>query len=99
MPTGSVLLGFCTLPVAGITASSSSSEYVLDGCNVLSSTMPGGTFAEYNLGGSAVHEIGHWNGLLHPFQDNTCSEYDYGDYVADTPQEETATSELSYQMN
>lgn len=92
-PAGSVLLGYCSLPRAGIPPKSPASEYVLDGCNILSSTMPsGGTFQLYNQGGTAVHEIGHWNGLLHPFQDNTCDPFDYGDYVADTPQELTSTS-------
>jgi hypothetical protein len=93
VPAGSVLLGYCSLPSAGITPKTSESVYVLDGCNILSSTMPGGAFQQYNQGGTAVHEIGHWNGLLHPFQDNTCGSYDYGDYVADTPQELTSTSE------
>jgi hypothetical protein len=93
VPAGSVLLGYCSLPSAGITSKTPESVYMLDGCNILSSTMPGGTFQQYNRGGTAVHEIGHWNGLLHPFQDNTCSPYDYGDYVADTPQELTSTSE------
>jgi hypothetical protein len=93
VPAGSVLLGYCSLPSVGITPTTPESTYVLDGCNILSSTMPGGTFQQYNRGGTAVHEIGHWNGLLHPFQDNTCDPYDYGDYVADTPQELTSTSE------
>ena len=92
VPVGSVLLGYCSLPSAGITTQTPESVYALDGCNILSSTMPGGTFQQYNEGGTAVHEIGHWNGLLHPFQDNTCDPYDYGDYVADTPQELTSTS-------
>ena len=93
VPPGSVLLGYCSLPEGGVTADTLPYVYALDGCNVLSSTMPdGGTFTEYNAGGTAVHEIGHWNGLLHPFQDNTCASYDYGDYVADTLQEMTSTS-------
>ena len=45
-------------------------------------------------GGTTAHEVGHWNGLLHTFQDNTCASGDFGDYVADTPQEMTSTSEL-----
>lgn len=97
VPAGSVLLGYCSLPGAGITPHTPAGEYVLDGCNILSSTMPsGGTFQMYNQGGTAVHEIGHWNGLLHPFQDNTCDPFDYGDYVADTPQELTSTSKFYF---
>lgn len=94
VPAGSTLLGFCSLPAAGVTPTTTTSLYVLDGCNVLSGTMPGGQFTGYNLGGTTVHEAGHWNGLLHPFQDNTCSPSDFGDYVADTPQEMTSTSML-----
>ena len=92
VPAGSTLLGFCSLPAAGVTTTTPTSDYVSDGCNVLSGTMPGGSVYGYNLGGSVVHEIGHWNGLLHTFQDNSCDATDYGDYVADTPQERTSTS-------
>ena len=58
----------------------------------MSSTLPGGTYANYNLGGTTVHESGHWLGLLHTFQDESCSAADFGDFVADTPQQRTATS-------
>ena len=34
-----------------------------------------------------------WNGLLHTFEGETCSEDDFGDYVADTPQQRISTSE------
>lgn len=66
IPAGETLLGFCSLPNAGITSASATSVYVLDGCNILSGTMPGGIYAGYNQGGTCVHEVGHWNGLLHP---------------------------------
>ena len=92
LPAGSTLLGFCSLPEGGITSTTPPASYVLDGCNILSGTMPGGNVGGYNLGGTTAHEVGHWNGLLHPFQDNTCAVDDYGDYVADTPQEMTSTS-------
>lgn len=92
VPAGSTLLGYCSLPAAGVTPTGPPSVYVLDGCNVLSGTLPGGTLAGYNLGGTTAHEVGHWNGLLHTFQDNTCGARDFGDYVADTPQEMTSTS-------
>lgn len=91
IPAGSILLGFCSVPAAGITTKTPAAAYVLDGCNILSSTMPGGTIFGYNEGASTVHEVGHWNGLLHTFQGNSCGALDYGDYVADTPQQATST--------
>lgn len=94
VPAGSTLLGFCTLPVSGIVAGVDPSAYVIDGCNILSGTMPGGKYAGYNLGGTTAHEVGHWNGLLHTFNGGSCDVWDFGDYVADTPQERTSTSEF-----
>jgi len=91
VPDDYTLLGYCTLPAAGITRTTNPTSYILDGCNVLSGTLPGGVQRLYNHGGTTVHEVGHWNGLLHTFQDNTCSEYGFGDYVADTPQQAVAT--------
>ena len=79
VPPGSTLLGFCTLPEGGITAGMDSEEYVFDGCNVLSGTMPGGSYVGYNLGGTTAHEVGHWNGLLHTFTGNSCAADDFGD--------------------
>jgi hypothetical protein len=86
-PAGQPLLGFCTLPLMGVTTSTRPSFYFDDGCNVLASTVPGGSFSKYNLGGTAAHEIGHWLGLLHTFQNETCDATNFGDYVADTPQQ------------
>ncbi|KAL6243536.1 hypothetical protein RBB50_009529 [Rhinocladiella similis] len=92
LPAGSTLLGFCTLPMSGVYAGVNPAAYVLDGCNILSGTMPGGNYAGYNLGGTTAHEVGHWNGLLHTFAGNSCDASDFGDYVADTPQERTSTN-------
>lgn len=56
-----------------------------DGCHVLAGTMPGGDREFYNVGYTAVHEAGHWLGLLHPWGEEvgTCGGED--DLVDDTP--------------
>lgn len=87
----SSVLGFCTLPDPSINATSSRDDYIKDGCNILAKTMPGGSLDLYNRGGTAIHEIGHWNGLLHTFQGESCSTSNPGDYIADTPQQSTPT--------
>lgn len=46
---------------------------------------------QFDEGKTAVHEVGHWFGLLHTFQDQTCASTDRGDYIDDTPQEATPT--------
>ena len=98
-PGATQLLGYCTLP-ANVTYQPcpscaikefSASTYHGDGCNVLAGSMPGGTVTGYNLGKTSVHEVGHWFGLLHTFQDNTCNGGDAGDYIDDTPQESVST--------
>lgn len=38
-----------------------------------------------------MHETGHWFGLLHTFQGNTCRVDDAGDFIDDTNQERTST--------
>ncbi|KAI4096341.1 MAG: hypothetical protein L6R37_006952 [Teloschistes peruensis] len=62
---GGGLLGICNFPT---NASPGSSTYNQDGCDVLAQSVPGGTTTNYNQGGSATHEIGHWFGLFHVFQ-------------------------------
>lgn len=93
VPAGAILLGFCSLPAAGVTRTTTPDSYVIDGCNILSGTLPGGSIGGYNLGGTTAHEVGHWSGLLHTFNGYTCSSGDFGDYVADTPQQASSTSE------
>ncbi|KAL8906121.1 MAG: hypothetical protein Q9207_002210 [Kuettlingeria erythrocarpa] len=77
---------------SGCTSTSSApTSYVNDGCNVLLASMPGGGLYQYDQGKTAVHEVGHWFGLLHTFEGMSCSSANRGDYVDDTPQESTPT--------
>jgi hypothetical protein len=67
----------------------------LDGVIVAARSFPGvAPSSEFSLGYTAVHEVGHWLGLMHTFQGgghenpsapDGCVEP--GDYVADTPYE------------
>jgi hypothetical protein len=87
------VLGKCSLPssisAAGSATAPDPSLYINDGCNVQANTMPGGAVDGYNMGMTAVHETGHWLGLLHTFEGYSCTGD--GDFISDTPVQSTST--------
>lgn len=75
---GRLVLGYATYPHQYAQAP------LLDGVMIDWRTLPGGTLPNFNRGMTGVHEIGHWLGLLHTFE-NGCREP--GDHIDDTPPE------------
>ncbi|KAE8271750.1 hypothetical protein A4X09_0g603 [Tilletia walkeri] len=78
------LLGYSAFPwnynVSGL-------PFWRDGVVVHTPSLPSNStsFAPYNLGRTGTHEVGHWLGLYHPFQGESCDVSNPGDYIADTP--------------
>ena len=86
-PLGEEVLGFASFPWDPNNEASK-----MHGVVVMYYSLPGGLTGDsrYNEGDTGVHEVGHFMGLYHTFQGNSCSQVASGDFVSDTPTHRTA---------
>jgi Pregnancy-associated plasma protein-A len=83
----SISLGFAYYPK--IVAGGYGGNQDADGVVIHFGSMPGGHIKNFNLGHTATHEVGHYLGLPHTFEQGCRG---HGDYVDDTPAVATPTS-------
>ncbi|KAJ1322851.1 Pregnancy-associated plasma protein-A [Microdochium nivale] len=82
------LLGIATFP----DINKKEADKWLDGVHAAGDSLPGGSLSAFNLGATVTHEVGHWLGLFHVFNDDRTCTLDNGDLVDDTPPQSEATS-------
>ena len=83
--SGAGLLGWAYYP----RITTSNQFGVLDGVVVHYGSLPNGFIPNFNLGYTATHEVGHYLGLPHTFEQGCIG---HGDYVDDTPYMSVPTS-------
>ncbi|MGN9838574.1 zinc metalloprotease [Nonomuraea sp. H19] len=83
---GEMMLGFSSYPYWY------AESPAMDGVVIDWRSLPGGAMSDYNRGFTGVHEIGHWLGLFHTFE-NGCEAP--GDGIDDTPAEARPTEACS----
>ncbi|KAF5007887.1 hypothetical protein FDECE_5802 [Fusarium decemcellulare] len=87
--------GQCNLPTPA-SSDPNYDNYWLDGCILNANTMPGMPAQEQDStneprkGHVAIHEVGHWLGLLHTFHGRLCESIN--DQVSDTPAQSGGSS-------